>query len=222
MWVVVRSYGRAQANGFVVTGCDLSPAICERVIRVYGLAMHCGPLSGLCGEGQFDVVVMNHVLEHVNDPVAFLSDVCRLLAPGGVAHIAVPNVGCWEAVLAGWTSYEPYHLSYFTPVTLYETISAAELEIEQKVTHESFSGWFLAVLRTLLGVNRGGLTIQANARFRSEVARRSRSVLSEHVYRLAMICMGGGLWPLRMIQAKLGYGDEAICIARKPGMIWKS
>ena len=26
----------------------------------------------------------------------------------------------------------------------------------------------------------------------------------------------GSLWPLRIVQAKLGHGDEAICVARKP------
>lgn len=183
----------AQANGFVVAGCDLSRAICERVTRVHGAAMHCGPLSDLRGDSRFDVVVMNHVLEHVNDPVAFLSDVRRLLAPGGVVHIAVPNVACWEAALTGWTSYEPYHLSYFTPVTLRKTVSAVGLDIEREDTHESFSGWFLAVLRTLLGVNRGGRAIRANVGSGRAATGRSRSALSEHIYRLAMVCAGGAM-----------------------------
>lgn len=206
----------AQTQGFFVTGCDLSRAICERVTSAHGVAMHCGPLSDLHGEGRFDVVVMNHVLEHVNDPVAFLSDVRRLLVPGGVVHIAVPNVACWEAALPGWTSYEPYHLSYFTPVTLRKTVTTSRLEIESEQTHESFSGWFLAVLRTLLGVNRGGCAIRANARSGHVATGRSRSALSEHVYRLAMVCAGGGLWPLRGLQGQLGYGDELICMVRKP------
>lgn len=194
----------AQADGFVVTGCDLSRTICERVSREHGVAMHCGPLSDLPGEGCFDVVVMNHVLEHVNEPVAFLSDVRCLLAPGGVVHIAVPNVACWEAALNGWTSFEPYHLSYFTPTTLHKTVSVSGLVVEGEQTHESFSGWFLAVLRTLLGVNRGGRAIWANVRSGRLATGRSRPALSEHAYRLAMVCVGGG----------------AVAVAYRSGKAW--
>lgn len=108
-------------------GCDLSAPICQRVSQTYGIAMHDGSLTSLVGENRFDVIVMNHVLEHVNQPIEFLREVHRLLAPGGVAHIAVPNVACWEAGLAGWTSYEPYHLVYFDPRTLERTVSAGGL-----------------------------------------------------------------------------------------------
>lgn len=180
--------------------------------------MHCCPLAELQGESCYDVVVINHVLEHVNEPIAFLRDVCRLLAPSAVVHIAVPNVACWEASLVGWASYEPYHLFYFTPDTLRQTVSVSGLAIEQEQTHESFSGWFLAMLRTLLGVNREGIAIRANVRAEQVPIGCARSSLSEHGYRLAMICAGGGLWPLRMAQAKFGRGDEAICLARKPPM----
>lgn len=194
----------AQDNGFVVTGCDLSQAICKHVTSTHGVTMHCGPLSDLHGEDRFDVVVMNHVLEHVNDPVAFLSGVRRLLVPGGVAHIAAPNVACWEAALSGWTSYEPYHLSYFTPTTLRKAVSADGLDIEREATYESFSGWFLAVLRTLMGVNRDGRAIRVNERSGHVTMSQSRSALSEHIYRLAMICVGGGTVALTWFTSTTG------------------
>jgi 2-polyprenyl-3-methyl-5-hydroxy-6-metoxy-1,4-benzoquinol methylase len=207
----------ARTQGFEVTGCDLSKAICERVTHTYGIPLHCKPISAIEGNGCFDVIVMNHVLEHVNEPISFLHDVLRLLSPNGIAHIAVPNVACWEAKLSGWTSYEPYHLTYFTPNTLQKTIIASGLTVEHANTHESFSGWFLALLRTAMGVNRHGQAIQPNKNTgRQNVSGLSRTSLVEHTYRLGMVCAGGGIWPLRWVQAKLGFGDEAICIARKP------
>jgi 2-polyprenyl-3-methyl-5-hydroxy-6-metoxy-1,4-benzoquinol methylase len=206
----------ARNRGFEVTGCDLSLSICKHVTLTHGIIMHCGPLCGLEGESCFDVVVMNHVLEHVNNPVTFLKDVLRLLAPGGVVHIAVPNMACWEAALPGWTSYEPYHLIYFTLATVQKTVDISGLSVVYKITHESFSGWFLAVLRTMLGVNRENQTIQPNASTGRIAAKKARSSLTENAYRLAMICCGGWLWPVRVLQAALGHGDEAICIARKP------
>jgi hypothetical protein len=40
--------------------------------------------------------------------------------------------------------------------------------------------------------------------------------LIEHTYRLSMVCVGRVLWPLHLLQVKLGRGDEVICIAHKP------
>jgi 2-polyprenyl-3-methyl-5-hydroxy-6-metoxy-1,4-benzoquinol methylase len=203
----------AQEQGFEVMGCDLSRAICDRIERL-GIRVYCGPIEELQGEGRFDVVVMNHVLEHVHDPVALLQDVRRLLAPRGLVHICVPNVACWEAQLQGWTSYEPYHLTYFTPATLKHAVASSGLFLEQLFTHESFSGWFLAALRSGLGVNRNG-RIQPNVWTERASTGRARSPLIEHPYRLAMICAGSVLWPWRLWQASIGRGDEIVCLARK-------
>jgi len=39
----------------------------------------------------YDVAIMNQVLEHVPDPVVFLSSVCKLVKPNGYIYIDVPN-----------------------------------------------------------------------------------------------------------------------------------
>jgi 2-polyprenyl-3-methyl-5-hydroxy-6-metoxy-1,4-benzoquinol methylase len=206
----------ARAHGYEVMGCDLSAPICERVRRLYGIAMHGESLATLTGESRFHVVVMNHVLEHVNRPIEFLQDVRRLLVPGGRVHVAVPNVACWEARLSGWTSFEPYHLIYFDPRTLARTVSAGGLTFERIQTRDSFSGWFLAVLRTVLGVNGAeGAMTRPVSHAAGRAAGRCAGWL-EHPYRIGMLCAGVGAWPLRWLQARLGYGDEAICVARKP------
>ncbi len=44
------------------------------------------------GEGAFDVVVAIEVIEHLQDPIAFLRSVRSLLAPGAVAVVTTPNV----------------------------------------------------------------------------------------------------------------------------------
>jgi 2-polyprenyl-3-methyl-5-hydroxy-6-metoxy-1,4-benzoquinol methylase len=205
----------ARQTGYEVMGCDLSASICQRVRHTYHIPMHGGHLTALAGESRFDVVVMNHVLEHVDQPIELLRDVHRLLSPRGIVHIAVPNIGCWEAWLPGWTSYEPYHLAYFTPQTLKRVVFASGLAIEHLATHESFSGWFLAVLRSALRVNQAGGAVTRPPITSARYAKASRPKLLEHAYRLAMVCSGAALWPLRMAQEQLGRGDEAICIARK-------
>jgi 2-polyprenyl-3-methyl-5-hydroxy-6-metoxy-1,4-benzoquinol methylase len=206
----------ARERGYEVMGCDLSGPICARVQRVYGVAMHSEPLATLGGEDRFEVIVMNHVLEHVHKPVAFLQDVRRLLVTGGVVHISVPNIACWEAGLSGWTSFEPYHLTYFSPHTLGRTITASGLTIDRIMTHDSFSGWFLALLRTALGVNRGNGAVTRPTTSVAGRASGRRSGLIENAYRLAMVFAGVVDWPLRWLQAKIGRGDEVISIAHKP------
>ena len=39
----------------------------------------------------FDVVISNHVIEHVNDHKKHLSEVLRVLKPGGLIYLATPN-----------------------------------------------------------------------------------------------------------------------------------
>jgi len=198
-----------KSKGIQVEGCDLSKSVSRRVRDRYGVTMHNCPVSDLPEAAVYDVVVMNHVLEHVNDPVAFLSEVRKRLKEGGVVHIAVPNVASWEARLPGCTSYEPYHLAYFTPQTLRKTVHKAGFTVTRQCTHDSFSGWFLAILRTLLK------TYKRTAEARR--ARRASGTLTwkEHAYRLAMITSGLILLPLRFLQSKLGYGDEAVIIAKR-------
>lgn len=200
----------AYLKGLRVMGCDLSSAICRNVEKRFNLPMFNGPIVNLPKEQIFDVIVMNHVLEHVNDPLRFLEDVKSHLNHNSMVHVSVPNVGSWEAKLPGWASYEPYHLLYFTPDTLCQTLERAGFKVIKLSTHESFSGWFLAILRTLLGINKSG----SSNRQKKRVERRSLYI--ENAYRAAMVISGIVTYPLRYIQAELGYGDE-IAVLAVPG-----
>jgi len=42
------------------------------------------------GDGQFDVVICNHVLEHVRDDMTAMQEIHRVLQPGGFAVLQVP------------------------------------------------------------------------------------------------------------------------------------
>ncbi len=200
----------ARAAGFKVMGFDLSPAICRRVEERIGVAVHCGPVASL-PERAFDVVAMHHVLEHIEDPVGLLSEVHRVLAPGGVVHIAVPNVACWEARFAGWNCYVPYHLAYFERRSLARAVEQAGLTPVWSASHEGFSTWFLLVVRSSLRMKP-----DAAPRIAASIGGRVPGwwPLVEHPYRLAMVVAGVATWPLRRLQAALGRGDELVMVAR--------
>lgn len=68
-------------------------------------------------EGRYDIVSMNHVLEHVLDPEEVLRRCFRLLKPGGVLIGQLPTVDCWERRIFGrfWGGYHfPRHLQLFS------------------------------------------------------------------------------------------------------------
>lgn len=198
----------AKTCGYSPLGCDLSPAICSRIEQRTGISMHCGYLESLSNQQLFDVVVMNHVLEHVSDPVALLKAVRSRLKRGGLLHLAVPNVGSWEARLPGWNSYEPYHLLYFTPQTLQLAAERAGFEIQRMTTHESFSGWFLAILCTLLTKDN---VRQSQQKLRTST-KQSTSIV-EHAYYFVMVTWGVFTFPFRLFQEFHGKADEIILLA---------
>ena len=202
---------QARAAGFEVMGCDLSPAVCRRVEERMGVRVYCGSVAGL-PRASFDVVAMHHVLEHAEDPVGFLRSVRDLLVPGGIVHIAVPNVGCWEARFPGWNCCVPYHLTYFDRETLARAAREAGLVPLWDGTHESFSTWFLTMVRLVLKVRPNEAPRIAAAIGRLP----AWWPLVEHPYRLAMVAAGAVTSPLRLVQAWLGKGDELILVARNP------
>jgi len=42
-------------------------------------------------EGGWDRIIAEHILEHLNDPISFLRECHRLLIPGGLLIVEVPN-----------------------------------------------------------------------------------------------------------------------------------
>lgn len=77
--------------GWRAEGLDFDPQA-VRSARVRGLTMHEGGLTAQrFAAGSFDAVTMSHSIEHVHDPVAWLTEVRQILKPGGRLAIATPN-----------------------------------------------------------------------------------------------------------------------------------
>jgi SAM-dependent methyltransferase len=68
-------------------------------------------------ENFFDVVLIWHVLEHIDDPISMIRETTRILRPGGLLAIAVPNFGCNQARFfrGSWFHLDlPRHAHHFT------------------------------------------------------------------------------------------------------------
>jgi SAM-dependent methyltransferase len=88
-------------------------------------------------EAAFDVIILNHVLEHVPDPAAMLGEIHPLLRPGGTLHVGVPNWNSWMRHLFGstWFALEPSrHLVMFTPRRLRRLVEDSGFILESVAT----------------------------------------------------------------------------------------
>jgi len=90
---------------------------------------------------QFDVITLYHVLEHVAKPVECLANIKRLLRPGGLLVLEVPNVAGWEARLKGhrWHYYKVDHVNYFRPKDLVRAARLAGLNAVGMRGYQHFS-----------------------------------------------------------------------------------
>lgn len=85
-------------------------------------------------DGQFDVVTLWDVLEHLHDPAGSLREIRRILKPGGVLVFRVPNGGSLDARLFGpyWAGLEPpRHLFVFDQKTLTAFLSNAGFAVKR-------------------------------------------------------------------------------------------
>jgi len=116
-------------------------------------------------DASFDCVTLWHVIEHVPEPLALMKEIRRILRPGGLLYIEVPNAGGWAArrFRHHWLAYDvPKHLFHFSPETLKALAGKVGLDWAHEV-HSSVEYSPVTLLQTLLNVWLGG----SNVLFRS-------------------------------------------------------
>lgn len=104
-------------------------------------------------DGEFDVVYLMQVFEHLRNPRRFMRELSRVLKPGGALYLAVPNASSrWRRFfgtnwVSGW--FAPFHLVHYTRESL--TQLAAEFGL---VTSGSWTrtpeSWFRLNLKAAL------------------------------------------------------------------------
>jgi 2-polyprenyl-3-methyl-5-hydroxy-6-metoxy-1,4-benzoquinol methylase len=77
-------------------------------------------------EHAFDVIVINHVLEHVPDPLELLSQLRKSLRPGGKLYIDVPDAERYKDI----GNFHIAHLFHFTERTLKSLVEVAGLAVD--------------------------------------------------------------------------------------------
>jgi 2-polyprenyl-3-methyl-5-hydroxy-6-metoxy-1,4-benzoquinol methylase len=87
---------------------------------------------------KFDIITANHVIEHAPDPVATFRQITRLLLPGGLIWISVPNARSYFSRTLGdrWHSTDlPFHLQQFSLLSLETAARKARLNVMRQYTY---------------------------------------------------------------------------------------
>lgn len=138
-----------------VVGYDFDPEACA-CAREQGLTVFCSETE-FRAEGPYDYVFLNHVVEHLSDPIADLASQALLLKSGGRLVIRTPNATSFLARLfgRGWRGWEtPRHLYIFNTRSIQQLMAKVglpELTVVRVATsnamfigmfHESFHADF--------------------------------------------------------------------------------
>ncbi len=81
---------------------------------------------------QFNVITLWHSLEHVHDLANLFNHIKRLLTPGGILLIAVPNIEAFDQDIfkEKWIAYDaPRHLHHFSNDSLSKLLNKNDIKI---------------------------------------------------------------------------------------------
>jgi SAM-dependent methyltransferase len=112
---------------------------------------------------QFDLIIMNHLLEHVPDPLDTARRAFALLKPGGWLVGEVPNLRSLDRWIAGryWGGcHWPRHLQQFTPSTMRRMLTTVGFESPRLSFLLHTSHWALSVQNWLQSTSWGKTTLQ--------------------------------------------------------------
>ena len=133
---------RMRSLGWNVFGIEPDPAAVAWGQQTHKLDVTCGTWEQMRFPADFfDVITMNHVIEHVHDPVGLLTECQRILRPGGNVVLTTPNADSWghKMFTGDWRGLEPpRHFMIFSARNLEECTRRSNL---QTLTLRSISRW---------------------------------------------------------------------------------
>jgi SAM-dependent methyltransferase len=137
------SLAAAARLGWEARGVEPSAEFAIEGRRELGVAIDVGTVEGRYSEASFGLVLLSGVLEHVYEPRRLLAEAQRVLAPGGLLYIDVPNERsllhrcariAFRATGRDWTlslspTFAPYHVVGWSPRPLRRALASAGLEL---------------------------------------------------------------------------------------------
>lgn len=161
-------YGFRQLTGadpFISADITFAPGCVIRKTDVHGIS------------GPFDLIMLNHAFEHMPDPLATLTRIREVLAPGGHAMIRIPVAGswAWEHYGTRWVQLDaPRHFHLHTDRSMRKLTEAAGLVWVTAINDSSefqFTGSETYLKGFRLGDSRVRFTVRELRRFELRAAK---------------------------------------------------
>ena len=115
--------------GKEVTGIEPNAGYAAYCRDELGLDVRTAHLAAdLFEAGAFGLIRLNHVLEHLNDPVHYLAMIAEWLAPEGLLYVEVPNIETYAREKSRGNMFHFGHIFNFNPWTLRTAAALAGLE----------------------------------------------------------------------------------------------
>jgi len=125
-------------RGCDVVGADFNPEMVRVAQEHFGIKVFIKSAEELLiEEWKFDLIILNHVLEHIGDPAYLLNTLGKLLIDGGIIFISVPNrnyIRTSKKLREGKLpegNYPPHHISFWSIRSLSMSMSAAGFKVLQ-------------------------------------------------------------------------------------------
>jgi len=122
-------------NSFDTVGIDLNHWAVEQSKTVVGeTALQTASAETLpFADQSFDVVIIKHIVEHLPHPSKAISEIGRVIAPGGILILSTPNLDSLLRPWKGdrWIGYQdPTHISLKSPATWLDWIERSGFSIQ--------------------------------------------------------------------------------------------
>ncbi|MBN2459216.1 class I SAM-dependent methyltransferase [Candidatus Woesearchaeota archaeon] len=114
-------YGEAirfwHKKGYDITGVEPDKHSCERINRKVGKGIaYCGSIELFKSRQKYDLIIMSHVLEHLENLPGFFKTTDKLLKKDSAIFVEVPN--CEHKLTLEDSRSNPAHLHHFTSKSL--------------------------------------------------------------------------------------------------------
>ncbi len=122
-----------KTDGWNAAGVEANKEAASCASEIYGLNVAAGDISNWnFPKESFDVITINHVLEHVYKPDEYIKKCRDLLKNKGLLFVAVPNIASLQASFGkeAWFHLDvPYHVNHFSTAGLLKLLKDNSFKI---------------------------------------------------------------------------------------------
>jgi len=133
------TYGLRMA-GYDTLGIDISEAAVKNAIINFGNHYIASDVFDFAEKnvGFFDIVILTEVIEHVDNPIAFIDVLLKLIKPSGRIIITTPNKSLYPSNITWSSDLPPVHCWWYSE----DSISYIANILNAKVEYVDYSNYF--------------------------------------------------------------------------------